>query len=103
MHDNTISIDKNRKKQKNICYLFFVFHVDIIHLLCKSAVFEGDLLLEKVEFFYLLMCFILINTKKNMHFLSGKWSARSVQEKYHPSEFSARHVIRGGLEIIGKK
>ncbi len=38
-----------------------------------------------------------------MHFLSGKWSARSVQEKYHPSEFSARHVIRGGLEIIGKK
>ena len=51
MHDNTISIDKNRKKQKNICYLFFVFHVDIIPLLCKSAVFEGDLLLEKVEFF----------------------------------------------------
>ena len=38
-----------------------------------------------------------------MHFLSGKWSARSVQEKHHPSEFSARHVIKGGLEIIGKK
>ena len=66
MHDNTISIDKNRKKQKNICYLFFVFHVDIIHLLCKSAVFEGDLLLEKVESFYLLMCFILINTRKKV-------------------------------------
>ena len=45
---------------------FLVFHVDIIHLLCKSAVFEGDLLLEKVEFFYLLMCFILINTRKKV-------------------------------------
>ena len=38
-----------------------------------------------------------------MHFLGGKWSARSVQEKHHPSEFNARQVIRGGLEIIGKK
>jgi len=49
----------------------FVFHVDIIHFLCKSVVFEGDLLLEKVEFFLSIDGFYSLKHPKK-YFLSTK-------------------------------
>ena len=99
MHGNKVSIEKNRK----IHVTFSLFSMLILFISSAKVRFEGDLLFEKVEFFLSIDVFYFHKHQKNMHFLSGKWSARSVQEKHHPSEFSARHVIRGGLEIIGKK
>ena len=51
MHYNKISIDKNRKKIEKYMLPFLCFPRRYYSSPLQKCVFEGDLLLEKVEFF----------------------------------------------------